>query len=520
MINEIIKVNSKYRERVHSFISKRELFIKPNFKPLFIENLLDWKISVKLSKTEIIYIHSLLIVKDLIKYKLSGDDDYSELARNIIEKWWESNQDNENAWNEHAVAERTLNIIYFQENTSKKIKNKKYNLILQKHLEYLYTTENYKKNNHGLMMDRSLLIGSHYTDSDLFRERAIDRFYIFIYRDFSTSGIHLENSPEYHSLALKIAQEFISVLQKMNLDIDSHIKNIVNKARLYIPKLARPDTSIPLLGDSGNKKLNTQKLYGQINDHTSGVFLYQDIEFKNWLLSSNGYQRKTHKHKDDMSFQFSIENLNIFVDSGKYNYNGNSEIRKYLLSDKAHSKPFILERRFKFDGKDRLRTNVILNTDELYHIEMTYHKPEDFQIIRNIILHKETSSLFVVDRFSSKEQLNYISNFVINPELNVELKENSLDFPEQNLSLYSPSKITLRSKNNEKFNWYSSEFNKAENTNRAFISSAGRYSEHIVTFGVKNYNNRAHINKNKIKVIIDNKEYNIDASKIERWTTI
>lgn len=520
MINEIIKVNSKYRERVNSFIKENKLFIKPNFKPIFVEDLINWKITVELSKTEKIYLHSLLIVKDLIKYKLSNEDDFSEIARMIIENWWENNQDNTMAWNEHAVAERTLNIIYFQENSSKKIRNKKYNLILEKHLEYLYSSENYKKNNHGLMMDRSLLIGCYYTSNKLFRERAIDRFYTFIYRDFSTSGIHLENSPEYHSLALKIAQEFILILNKMDIVIDNHLKTIVNKARLYVPKLARPDTTIPLLGDSGYKKLNTSKLYSHIVDHTSGVFLYQDIEFKNWLLSTNGYQRKTHKHKDDMSFQFSVDNLNIFIDSGKYNYEGNSEIRKYLLSDKAHSKPFILERRFKFDGKDRLKTNIILNDDEIYHIEMTYHKPEDFQILRNIILHKETSSLFVVDRFSSKEKLNYISNFVLNPELNVELNDNLLEFPEQNLSLYSPSKIILRSKENEKFNWVSSEFNQYENTNRAFISSAGHFSEHCVSFGNKIYDNKLHINDNIIKIKIENKEFSIGVSKIERWNTI
>lgn len=520
MINEIIKVNSKYRERVNSFISENKLFIKPNFKPIFVEDLINWKITMELSKTETIYLQSLLIVKDLIKYKLSNNDDFSEIALKIIEKWWEDNQDNDIAWNEHAVAERTLNIIYFQENSSKKLKFKKYNLILQKHLEYLYATENYKKNNHGLMMDRSLLIGSYYTKNELFRERAIDRFYIFVYRDFSTSGIHLENSPEYHSLAVKIAKEFIHVLGFMNIIVDSHVKTIVNKASLYIPKLARPDSSIPLLGDSGYKKLHTKKVYKNIVDHTSGVFLYQDFEHKNWLLTSNGYQRKTHKHKDDMSLQFSIDKFNIFVDSGKYNYDANSEIRKYLLSDKAHSKPFILERRFKFDGKDRLRTNIILEDDDIYHIEMTFHKPNDFQIMRNVILHKKTSSLFIVDRFSSKEKLNFISNFVMNPDLSIKLTDNVLNFSELNYSLSSPSKITVRSKENEKYNWYSSSFNQYENTNRAFISTSGNYSHHTIIFSNNDNFRELSLESNSIKLNINQEKIEIGISKIERWKTL
>src|SRR5699024_9527995 len=191
------------------------------------------------------------------------------------------------------------------------------------------------------------------------------------------------------------------------------------KADLYLPRIARPDNTIPMLGDSGYKKLTEQKSFANIIDHTSGTYLYQDNKKRNWLLVTNGYQSKTHKHKDDMGVQFSIGNMNILVDSGKYNYDANSQIRKYLISDKAHSKPYILERRYKFDGKDRLKSNIILNNNEIYHIEVSYFKPGDFNIIRNIILHKETSSLFFIDRFASKEILTHISNFVFDPELDI-----------------------------------------------------------------------------------------------------
>lgn len=517
MINEIIKVNSKYRERVNSFINEKKLFIKPNFPPIYVKDITNWNTDEKLSRTEEVYLESLLIVKDIIKYKLSNEKDYSEIARKIIEKWWDENQENVHTWKEHAVAERILNIIYFQENSSIKLKTKKYNLILETHLEYLYSSNNYKKNNHGLMMDRSLLIGSYYNGNHSYRERAIDRFYIFIYRDFSTNGIHLENSPEYHSLALKIVQEFQLVFKKMSLKIDIDVKNIINKARVYLPKLSRPDSTLPLLGDSGYKKILNKKLYGHIVDHTSGVFLYQDIEYKNWLLVTNGYQRLTHKHKDDMSIQFSRNYLNVLVDSGKYSYDKDSEIRKYLLSDKAHSKPFILERRPKFDVKENLWTNIILDDIELYHIEMTHHQKDDFQILRNVILHKATSTLFVIDRFSSKEHLTYISNYVLNPEINIELNNNQLDLIGEDITFNSPSRIKLRSKENDKLNWFSSHFNQFEHTNRVFISSSGHFSEQVVMIGDKNIKKDVYIDRNNVKVLVNNKEYNIGISKIERW---
>src|SRR5699024_6260284 len=142
---------------------------------------------------------------------------------------WEINEKNEVAWNEHAVAERTLNLLYFQENSSIKIKDKKFNRIISAHLEYLYDSKNYKSNNHGLMMDRTLLIGSYYSDNSHFRERAIDIFYIFIYRNFSTAGIYLENSPEYHSFTLKLIHEFTITLQALNIKVDKDINEIIKK---------------------------------------------------------------------------------------------------------------------------------------------------------------------------------------------------------------------------------------------------------------------------------------------------
>lgn len=519
MINEIIKVNSKYTERVNSFIKENKLFIKPNFKPIFVGDLINWKITVELSKTEMIYLHSLLIVKDLIKYKLTNDNDFSEIARKIIEKWWEDNQENMSAWNEHAVAERTLNLIYFQENSSKKIKSTKYEKILRMHLEFLFNSKNYKNNNHGLMMDRSLLIGSYYSKNFTYRERAIDRFNVFLYRDFSRAGIHLENSPEYHTLALKLVLEFTLVLEKIGIEINNDIKNIIRKAELYIPRISRPDKTIPLLGDSGYRKLIGPKNYGNIMDHVSGVFLYQDIINYNWLLVSNGYQNTTHKHKDDMSIQFSVNTLNILVDSGKYNYDINSEIRRYLISDSAHSKPYILNKKFKYDGKERLKTNIILNTTNLYHIETSYMKPRDFHILRNIILHKNSSTLFIVDRFSSAEELIFISNFVFNPDLLLNtINDNTLQIVNSDFYMVSKNmKNNFIDKENQKNNWYSSVFNKLEKTNRVFHRSTGKSKVHITYFKKKDTEVEINIINGDIDLKIKDENYRINISKIEGW---
>src|SRR5699024_10500055 len=123
-------VNSKYKDRVNSFINNKELYIKPNFSPIYIKNLINWEINKQLSKTEEVYLHSLLIIKDLTKFSLTEQNNYFKLSHQIIEKWWDKYQNDEFAWNEHAVAERTLNLLYFQENSSKKLRQRKFNFIL------------------------------------------------------------------------------------------------------------------------------------------------------------------------------------------------------------------------------------------------------------------------------------------------------------------------------------------------------------------------------------------------------
>lgn len=518
MINDIIKVNSNFKVRVNDFISNNNMHIKSNLPTIKVDNDIDWEIDQTLSRTYQVYLHSLLIVKDLTKFSLVSETKYFTEALKIIEDWWFNNKNNSLAWNEHAVAERVINIIYFQENSDKKIQKEIYEELLISHLNYLFDSNNYKENNHGLMMDRSLLVGGYYINNEIFQERAVDRFKNFIYKDFSNYGVHLENSPEYHSLALKIANEIIDIMKLIGIRISQEMKLRLKKADKYIPILSRPDKYIPMLGDSGERKFNGNKIYNNFCDHVSGTFLYQDYQTKSWLLLLNGYQNITHKHKDDMSIQFSLGNANIFVDSGKYNYDTSSKIRKYLISDKAHSKPYILERRYKIDSKDRFQTNIILDAEEFFHIEASHYKKNDFHIIRNVIFHKASKSLYIIDRFSSKEELSFISNFVFSPDLDIKLLNNSLTLNDISYEFkFSNQKMNLISKNAELFNWYSTSFEKAEKINRIFCRSKGKEKIHITYLNPKNLEKNVKVLEGHIKLEIENHIYTININDLKRW---
>src|SRR5699024_10311664 len=130
-----------------------------------------------------------------------------------ILSWFNFNKKEENSnnflWNEHAVSARIRKIIDFQNpRTNVKLSKRIYKKLLEMHCDYLYNDKNYKNNNHGIMMDESLIIASiHISNKDLreiYLNKAFLRIKVALYRDFTRKGVHLENSPEYHLLVLKL----------------------------------------------------------------------------------------------------------------------------------------------------------------------------------------------------------------------------------------------------------------------------------------------------------------------------
>src|SRR5699024_6162210 len=98
-----------------------------------------------------------------------------------------------------------------------------------------------------------------------------------------------------------------------------------------------PNKTLPIIGDSQFGTLTKLvKKDGSFHDPQAGVTIFQHQaltpEKATWLSFICGYERKTHKHQDDLSVSLYWRGEDILSDSGRYNYDRNSDIRKYLVS--------------------------------------------------------------------------------------------------------------------------------------------------------------------------------------------
>src|SRR5699024_320232 len=119
-------------------------------------------------------------------------------------------------WYDHPTANRIqviINYLYLAKERHD-VDTKLYGKLLRFHSLYLSDNKNYRRNNHGLMMDRSLMIlGNILNDQNIFNigfYRSIDTFWY----SYSYTGLHLENSPEYHNMVTRMYLELQTYLKK------------------------------------------------------------------------------------------------------------------------------------------------------------------------------------------------------------------------------------------------------------------------------------------------------------------
>lgn len=510
MITNIIKINSKYKERIHSFLENKQLYIKPNLP--YIDRNDSWTDSGIGNKTVLVYFHSLLIVKDLTYFARNVNNKYDLLTYKIIKNWWSANENNSNAWNEHSVAERVLNFIYYFETTEVEYDYNLYNEILDKHLNYLLDNNNYKLNNHGLMMDRSLLILAYYHPDEEMRKEAesiaISRFNQFIKRDFSSQGIHLENSPEYHQLSLNIISQVQEVLNQLDIKLSYETLEIIKNSKSYLSKLMMPNENLPMVGDTSLTKFINKKNYTEVMDYESGIFVFQNQEY--WLYMKNNFLKHTHKHEDLLGILYYVNNTEILVDSGKYNYDYQSEIRKYIISESAHNVPFIKQHQGSSLKKNKFATSIHENTQETLHLNAT-NITDIYSINRNVIYLKKFKTLIIIDQFHTQKDETFVSNFIFNPDITINhINDKTYSIDEPGLIFKSLfNNINMLDKSNKHDNWISYKFNKITKTNKLIIESRGTDSRHVNLIVSKEFENiNIKIEKKEIKISFEEENYN------------
>lgn len=452
-----------------------------------------------------LYIHTLGVVRYLSDaYLKTQEKKYLIKAREIINSWikYDNNKLSKKTkyvWCDHATSNRVMHIIYFYLISKSKImlQSKKIEKVILKHINVIENCR-YPKNNHGLMLDSSLLVLSYVINDKNISERIYNKGLYRIreafYRDFSSKGVHLENSTDYHSFTKRLfidAQRFLKNFSNgLGKDIDLFLEN-----DSYFSYIMKPNKYLPMIGDSSkNFVRGIEKKYDNFFDLTAGVVIFQNMKNNFYLLFRCGYKKQNHKHFDDLSINLFFEEYDIFVDSGKYNYDESSKERKYFKSSDAHNTITI--------GKDY---DIIEDSDIVTsrpHIT-SYQSNKVYDIVSGInyyddgyhnrtVIYLKPNIIIILDEAEHKVEHEIIQNFNINPKLNTEIKDNVIYLKNGNKNIAKIEQksiyddIQIRLGNNEvPFGVVSDSFEKMEvieQLRTKIKSSVARFTT-IITLG-------------------------------------
>lgn len=379
------------------------------------------------NKTYQIYVHSLPFLKYLSEsYNHTKNRRYLIEGEKLLNKWIDINHKSEHIMHEQPVAARVNNILRFSQYGYDSIPHNILKLI-KDHIEFLLDDKNYKKNNHGIMMDTSLSNTLKYIPSELKNieqiivEKVITRSQEAINRDFSSANLHLENSPDYHRLTVKWLGNIEKNLNLVNQTLGKKYVEKLNEAMELDSIIAMPNLRYPIYGDSSDGTFKGEKKYTDYVDKEAGRVIFQNEERKSQLTFISGYGSKGHKHFDDLSFIFYDGNEVLFNDSGKYNYNKKDKVRQHLISPLAHNSLSIYKKNYRITSLESDKSSITIDSYKINDdykivkgINRNYKKTE---LIRYMIILKD-DTIIMYDKFNSDFQNTIAVNF--NLGLNVQ----------------------------------------------------------------------------------------------------
>jgi hypothetical protein len=207
------------------------------------------------------------------------------------------------------------------------------------HGDWLASSKHYRRrHNHGLFSDAGLLMMCFQLDRlpqcQEWRDLARERFRKNLGSTVSASGVHLEHSPSYHFLIVRLLE------QRLVADGDPESQQTLERMREAGPWLVQPNGRLPQLGDTYDDQAppwaidRAAKLTGARFFEDAGYYVVKTEDAQ--LFVAGAHHSKVHKHDDDLSFVLSDAKRRVFVDSGFLSYDRSPE-RVFLESAPAHN---------------------------------------------------------------------------------------------------------------------------------------------------------------------------------------
>ncbi|WP_414056001.1 heparinase II/III family protein [Macrococcus equi] len=412
----------------------------PGFDSISFDKNFNWEyVHHKNHVSYQLYLQSLRIVGQLLAaYDQFGDKKYLTKAQEITESWMtfvENGKSTDMTWYDHPVGNRTQILVHLLYSLNKEkihVDFDRYFKMLYKHAEYLMDDTNYRKNNHGIMVDRGLMMLGFVMDDELLFNKGFYRVVDTFWQSFSYKGGHLENSPEYHNMVLRMyvgIEEYLNAHEKsLGEDVVKHMQAADN----YLNILLKPNRRLPAIGDSGHTSLPERTpIYKNFVDEEAGIaVIKQNLNKKIYMSFVCGYSTITHKHSDDLSITLSINGVDLIEDGAKFDYS-KSPVRRYIVTPKAHSSLQLENKFYKKEKDNKYTQNIWI---EKYFDHDNYFivkgKNKGFNdgtcLYRTIVFLKKFEMFIIINEGSSKENHVYIENYNLHHEVDIKTINSSI----------------------------------------------------------------------------------------------
>lgn len=542
---DLVFKRRKFNKETFEFadkLIKNEIYMFKIWEPIKIENKIDWNMNPFGDKTWQFYFHSLDFICHLVNaYENSGEEIYLKKSEEFIESWMNTNQNIEDAtsewaWKGHAVANRTMNIVYFLSKYEYLInKNRKFIYriyeLLDKQAKFLMDDNNYEDFNHGLFQDQALIeiavLFPFFEESEKWKEKALKRILMRINKDFSEEGVHKEHSPDYHVIVMRLFIEIKAFLDYYNIEYSDELYNKFEKMQEYLALIIKDNGTMPLIGDTSlsyarnciEKQfiVNEQLLYEFSNGvygkpfnssffqyDKSGVSIYKEKGKLFWMFTA-AFNSKVHKHADDLSFVLDYLGKEYIVDCGKYNYKESDKYRKFFRSSFAHNNIICDGKSYLITDKQAEKVKIINSYNGEWYCYVTgIHNLYKGVFIKRRLIQIKGAALIIHDIIKSNDTHKYEQNF--NFSSNVEISSKS----KRNINIINEDKFinlkqliqidemkNYKGDTNPIRGWKSDKFNEKYPINTISFESTGENVEFLTLI---NFSEETQIYKVKRKL--------------------
>lgn len=313
----------------------------------------------------------------LLAYEREGDVEALEVAADVALQWLAAHPSapqkkpytdgRSMAWQDMATGLRALRLAYLvqeaRQGSLALTSDQRAALVegVQRHVDILSRPDFFKSGNHGIFIAHGLMAACRVLPNDApcqeARAYARDRMASLVVSQFNADGGHAEHSPTYHGFVFRT---FEQVLSTDWYQLDAEPKARLDKARDVYGWLADANGDYPNVGDSERvpNRRATQALPPQAGcarrgaDERAACYGAQYLPDTGYAVLRTapnvaqgdrtsffftcGRHSGTHKHADDLSFEFMAKGVYVIVDGGKYLY-ADDPLRQHLLSRAAHS---------------------------------------------------------------------------------------------------------------------------------------------------------------------------------------